>query len=355
MNGGPAVPGAGAGVKAATSPLSPQQLRQTAFGFAPVIMLDAAVRLGVFDALLAGPLVSDEVAQCCRTSTRGTRPLLDALAALGFLNKENGRYSLTPESATFLVTTSPAFLGAFVHHYVHNLLPAWQQLETVVRTGKPAKNLDSEHQGAAFFRDFVPALFAMSQAAARVLAETILRERGSGPIRVLDVGAGSAVFGIAFAAGNPNATVTAADWKDVLDVAREITSRANVMDRFSFAEGDMFESGFGSNFDVATLGNVLHMEGPERCQTLLRKVYCSLAPGGTIAIIEYVPDDDRTGEPVHLIFAVNMLVNTAKGDTYTFREITQWLLEAGFQNVRRVDTPSPSPAILADKPRIQER
>jgi ubiquinone/menaquinone biosynthesis C-methylase UbiE len=331
--------------------LSPKQLRETVFGFAPVIMLDAAVRLGVFDALSAGPLTSADVAQRCQISTRGTRPLLDALASLQFLKKEDGRYSLVPESATFLVKTSAAFLGGFIQHNVHNMLPAWQQLESVIRTGNPARSLDSEQQGAAFFRDFVPALFAMSQITAGVLAETILRERGNGSTKVLDVGAGSAVFGIAFAAANPNATVTAADWKEVLDVAREITRKWNVFDRFSFAEGDIFESEFGSGFDVAVLGNILHMEGPERCQALVRKVHEALAPGGTIAVMEYVPDDERTGQPVHLIFAVNMLVNTTAGDTYTFREINQWLVEAGFKNVRQVDTPSPAPAILADKPR----
>jgi ubiquinone/menaquinone biosynthesis C-methylase UbiE len=339
--------------KVAGGNLNPIQLRQTVFGYAPVIMLDAAIRLGVFDALSSGPLTSAEVAQRCQTSMRGTRPLLDALASLEFLKKHDGCYSLTPESAVFLVKTSPTFFGGFIHHNVHNLMSSWQQLEDVVRTGKPAKSLDTEKQGGAFFREFVPALFALSQAAARVLAEGILRERGSGPLKVLDVGAGSAVFGIAFAIANLNAQVTAADWKAVLEVARDIALQSNVLDRFSFVEGDLFESDFGSGFDVATLGNILHMEGPERCRTLLRKVYEALAPGGTIAIVEYVPDDDRTGQPMHLIFAVNMLVNTAEGDTYTFPEIREWLVEAGFENVRRVDTPSPSPAILAAKPGVR--
>lgn len=330
--------------------LNPTQLRQTVFGYAPVMMLDAAIRLGLFDALSSGPLTSAEVAQRCEISLRGTRPLLDALASLEFLKKQDGRYSLTAESATFLVKTSPTYFGSFIYHNVHNLLCSWQRLEDAVRTGKPVQSLDAENQGGAFFREFVPALFALSQAAARVLAEGILRERGSGPLKVLDVGAGSAVFGMAFAIANPNAQVTAADWKAVLEVARDIALQRNVLDRFSFVEGDLFESDFGSAFDVATLGNILHMEGPERCQTLVRKVYEALAPGGTITIIEYVPDDDRTGQPMHLIFAVNMLVNTAEGDTYTLPEIRQWLLDAGFENIRRMDTPSPSPAILADKP-----
>ncbi len=330
--------------------VSPQKLRQMVFGFAPAIMLDTAVQLRFFDVLSSGPLTGADVAQQCQTSPRGTQRLLDALCSLEFLRKEGGRYALVPEAASFLVRSSPSFVGSFIRHNVHTLLPAWQQLETVVRTGKPAKTLDRQQEGGAFFHEFAPALFALSQSAARALAEAILRERGSGPMRVLDIGAGSAVFGIALATANPKARVTATDWREVLDVARDFARDWDVLDRFSFVDGDLFESDFGSGFDVATLGNILHMEGPERCQTLIRKVYGALAPGGTIAIIEYVPDDDRTGQPMHLIFAVNMLVNTVEGDTYTFREIKQWLLAAGFDNVRRVDTPTPSPAILADKP-----
>lgn len=105
---------------------------------------------------------------------------MNALVSQRFLQKEGARYSLTPESARFLVTNSPTFLGGFIHHNVHSLLPAWQQLETVVRTGKPARNLDREQQGVAFFREFVPALFTLSRAAAAAFAEAILRKRGAG-------------------------------------------------------------------------------------------------------------------------------------------------------------------------------
>ena len=76
-----------------------------------------------------------------------------------------------------------------------------------------------------------------------------------------------------------------------------------------------------------------------------------VAPGGTIAIAEFVPDDDRAGPPAPLIFAVNMLVNTELGDTFTFREISGWLAEAGFEQARQLEAPSVSPLILANRPR----
>ncbi len=103
--------------------------------------------------------------------------------------------------------------------------------------------------------------------------------------------------------------------------------------------------------NVATLGHILHSEGEERSRALLRKTYDALAPGGTIAIAEFLVNDDRTGPPNGLIFAVNMLVATEHGDTYSFSEITRWLAQAGFENVRTLDSPGPSPLILANRPK----
>ena len=101
---------------------------------------------------------------------------------------------------------------------------------------------------------------------------------------------------------------------------------------------------------MATLGHILHSEGAERSRKLLAKVFDALASGGTIAIAEFLVDASRTGPLTGLFFAVNMLVNTDCGDTYSFEEIAGWLTEAGYVNTRTVASPGPSPLILADKP-----
>jgi hypothetical protein len=106
----------------------------------------------------------------------------------------------------------------------------------------------------------------------------------------------------------------------------------------------------GTGYDVATLGHILHSEGAERSRKLLARVFAALAPGGTIAIAEMVPRDDRTGPAQPLVFAVNMLVFTEQGDTFTFAEISEWLKTAGFENPRTLESPGPSPLILATKP-----
>ena len=107
---------------------------------------------------------------------------------------------------------------------------------------------------------------------------------------------------------------------------------------------------FGKNHSVATLGHILHSEGTKRSRKLLKKVFNALAPGGTIAIMEFLVNDQRTAPPVSLLFAVNMLVNTETGDTFSFKEISQWLRAAGFVKPRLLNVPAVSPLVLATKP-----
>jgi len=91
-------------------------------------------------------------------------------------------------------------------------------------------------------------------------------------------------------------------------------------------------------------------EGRDRSRRLLRKTFRALAPGGTLVISEFMPEDDRTGPPAPLIFAVNMLLHTEAGDTFTFAEMAEWLREAGFANPRLLKAPAPSPLVLATRP-----
>jgi methylase of polypeptide subunit release factors len=168
---------------------------------------------------------------------------------------------------------------------------------------------------------------------------------------VRDLAAGSGVWGIALAQQSPHVSVTAVDWPGVLPATRRVVGRFNLTDRFSFVAGDLHSAAFGTGHQIATLGHILHSEGERFSRTLLRKTFDALSPGGTIAIAEFLANDDRTGPPNAIIFAVNMLVNTDEGDTFTFPEIRKWLQEAGFSEVRTLDAPGPSPLILATKPR----
>ena len=332
--------------------LNPQRISQLASGYAAPLMLEAAIEHKVFDLLDRGLMTAEEVARASGTSVRGMRILLNGLIALELISKDAaGRYALTPESAAFLVRGKPDYRGGMLRHTSKQLMPKWMQLTEVVRTGKPAQAVNQEGSGSAFFAEFVEAIFPNSYAAAVAAAKHLNLAVATAPVKVLDIAAGSGVWGIALAQSSPRVQVTAVDWPAVLPVTRKIAARYGVADRFTFTAGDLRSADFGSGHHIATLGHILHSEGESASRALLKKTFAALAPGGTILIAEMVPEDDRSGPPHALVFAVNMLVNTEAGDTFSFNEIARWLREAGFVSPRTLDGPGPSPLILADKPR----
>ena len=335
---------------AGQKPITPERLGQLAWGYGPPLIIGAAVVHGLFDAIAEGPKTSDELAAARKISPRGSRAILNALVALDLLKKDaQGRYSLTPESDTFLVSSKPSFQGGIFRHIDRQLIPKWLGLDEMVRTGKPSRSVNQENTGAEFFHAFVEDIFPMSYGAAQALANELKLETASKPVKVLDLAAGSGVWGIALAQKSPQVRVTAVDWHGVIDVTRRVATRHKVVDRFTFVEGDLHNAPFGKDHDVATLGHILHSEGPTLSKKLLAKTHAALRPGGTIAIAEFLTNDTRTGPPNALIFAVNMLVNTDEGDTFSFEEISSWLREAGFTNPRTLASPGPSPLILATR------
>ncbi len=336
----------------ANSSPTPERLTQFAWGFAPPLAIEAAVRHGVFDRLHKGPRTADQLAAETGASIRGLTGILNVLVGLQLLGRDGDRYALTPESAAFLVSSQPGYHGMFFHHISDQLLPRWLQLNEIVRSGRSSNRVNQEEEGAQFFSEFVESIFPISFPAASALGEHLGIPGAAAPVSVLDIGAGSGVWGIALAKQSPRVRVRAVDWPLVLEVTKRVAARHGVADRLTAAPGEFFEADFGEGHQVATVGHILHSEGRDRSRRLLKKIWSALAPGGTIAIQEFVPNEERTG-PLHtLIFAVNMLVNTDEGNTFTFAEMSAWLSEAGYGNPRLLDVPSVSPLVLADKPRF---
>jgi hypothetical protein len=333
------------------APVTPERIMQLAWGYIPPLMLEAAIRNRVFDLLDGGPMTLAEVSSATGASERGLTALMNALVGLDFLARtDDGLYSLTPESSLFLVRSKPGFQGGIILHTSEQLLPKYLNLNQIVASGKPAAAVNRESDGGEFFRNFVVDIFPMSYPSAQVLGQALGLPKADGPVRVLDLAAGSGVWGIALAQSSAHVTVTAVDWPEVLPVTRATVERFGLSGRFSFVEGDLLSADFGAEHTVATLGHILHSEGEERSRALLAKTYEALASGGTIAIAEFLVNADRRGPVVGLFFAINMLVNTENGNTYSFEEIAGWLAGIGFINARLVEAPGPSPLILAEKP-----
>jgi ubiquinone/menaquinone biosynthesis C-methylase UbiE len=338
-------------LEASKTHVTPERLMQLAWGHSAPLSIEAGIRLGIFDALDGHARTAEQVATATNCSLRGTTVLLNLLGGFGFVEKSSqSAYSLTPESETFLVSTKPGFQGGLFRHISQQLMPKWLNLTEIVRTGKPAANVSGQAEGAEFFEKFVEDIFPMSYPAARTLAEDLKIAQSKHAISVLDLATGSGVWGIALAQASPNVTVRAVDWPNVLEITKRISTKFGLADRFTFAPGDLLEADFGSGHQIATLGHILHSEGEKRSILLLEKTFKALAPGGTIAIAEFLVNEDRTAPMSGLVFAMNMLVNTSAGNTYSFEEIRGWLQQAGFENVRKLNSPGPSPLILADRP-----
>ncbi len=330
--------------------VTPERILQMAWGYVPPLVLEAAIRHRVFDVLDGGAMTVDEVARVTGASVRGLTAIMNALVGLEYLSKDaESRYALTPESAAFLVSTRPSFQGGLIRHCSEHLIPRWLHLNEVVATGDPVSAVNEEKSGGEFFHDFVLDIFPMSYPAAQFLAHERNFGTSGSPVRVLDLAAGSGVWGIALAQSSPRVQVTAVDWPEVLPVTRKTVARFGLAERFSFVEGDLHDADFGSGYQLATLGHILHSEGEAQSRNLLAKTFAALASGGTIAIAEFLVNRDRTGPLTGLFFAVNMLVNTRNGNTWSVEEIGEWLQETGFVNVRTIPSPGHSPLLLATK------
>ncbi|EQD52076.1 O-methyltransferase family 2 [mine drainage metagenome] len=318
------------------------------FSFVASRVLAAGVQLDVFSLIAAGHETATGIAQAAGASERGMGRLLDALTALELLGKTNGRYRLSPLAERFLVRGTPGYFGAMLEH--DRLWEAWGALPAVIRSGMPHGRVEQQEKAEEFFPILVRSLHVLHGELARRTAELLgagTRHRG---LRVVDVACGSGIWGIAMAEADREARITAQDFPALLEVTREYLRRHGVEAQFEFLPGDLKQVDFGANrFDVALLGNIVHSEGERSSRDLFKRLHRALGPQGRIVIIDMIPNEDRSGPPFPVFFALNMLVNTLEGDTYTLGEYTRWLTEAGFTKVETADVGSHSPIIIGTK------
>lgn len=325
-----------------------ERLHQAHFSFAPERVLSTSLKFDVFSHIAAGKKTAAEIAAAAGTSERGMRMLLNALAALELLAKREGRYEVPPDLARYLVRESPEYLGAFFA--TDHLWNSWGHLADAVREGKPWRSASEKEVAEEFFPVLVRTLHITNSKPAQNLAPQLVSLCGKSGLRVLDIGCGSAVWSIAIAKADPKARITAFDYPKVLETTRQFAKREGVADRTEYMPGDFRVAQFPeSSFDIVLVGNIAHGEGPEGVRDLFARTHRALVSGGRLVVVDMIPNDERSGPPYPLLFALNMLVNTDHGDTYTLPEYREWLTGAGFARIDTLDIGLHSPTIVATK------
>jgi SAM-dependent methyltransferase len=330
--------------------LTPSIVFENLQAFQRTFALKAAIELDIFRAVGQEPGDVASIARHAQASERGIRILCDFLVVAGLLQKEDGRYRHTPSSAAFLDPASPTCLASIARFLsLPEMRAPYEHLADIVRSGRKTvlPGEGSVEPENPIWVEFAQSMGPMMAPMAGPLGAIVLEGR-SGPMRVLDIAAGHGLFGIEIAKQNPQAHVTGLDWAPVLRVALENARHAGVHERYDMLPGSAFEVEFGGPYDAVLLTNFLHHFDAGTCVQLLKKVRRSLKPGGCVATLEFVPNEDRVSPPMPAAFSMTMLTTTADGDAYTFRELSDMHRQAGFDAVTAHPVPmSPHTIVMA--------
>ncbi|MER7755165.1 class I SAM-dependent methyltransferase [Kitasatospora sp. NPDC097643] len=305
-----------------------------------VAVLHCATSLGLFTAVERTDGRPESVARARGVSTRGVRVTLDALCAMDFVRKSDGRYRLTDLARHYLVEDSPGYYGDTL--LKTTLMPSLiDELSSSVTRGFADPRLsERENAGALWAEDFAPSLVSWSQEAA-VARETWRAAgvdlHGLRDARVLDLGCGAAVKSLVTAQVHPGNRVTAVDLHpEVLDVARKVADLMGVGDRLDARTGDLRELDLGTEVaDLAFSSAVLYFYAPEELAGVFRRIRRALRPGGTLVLNHRMPDDERTTLLEPLLLAVQLFLLHHDSQVLTFAEYRDLLLDAGFERVEQ--------------------
>jgi hypothetical protein len=295
----------------------------------------AAADLDLFDALAHDALPARELARKLHCDLRGLVIVLDALAALRLLTKRAGSYSLPVGSAAYLTSDGPHSILAMAQHQA-NCLRRWTQLATTVKTGRPVMCIASLRGKAGDAAAFIGAMHNVSAPIANQVIRAIqpLRFR-----HLLDLGGASGTWTLAFLRAFPSAQGTLFDLPHVIPMARRRLQAAGLLHRVKLVAGDFMADKLPSGADLAWVSAIVHQNSRVQNRALFTTVFQALLPGGHIAIRDILMDSTRTHPLAGALFAVNMLVSTDAGGTFTFDELREDLQAAGFIQplVRRHD------------------
>jgi len=306
--------------------------------------VETGLNIGLFHRMTGTPEQPSTLASDCGVSERGLRPLLYLLGSIGLLQEDkDGLFSLHPETEHFL---SETWAGQEEKVTVPE---EWRNLEQAVRTGRCVRPpIEGEEDGGNFFSGVVETLFGLHSKIAWALEANL-----PGSInRVLDLGAGSAVWSLGIAAQRNDVSVVAVDLEKVLEkTTRKFVERYDATDRYEFRSGSYHAVPVEEeHYDLIYLGHIIHSEGWEASCSLIQRCRKALRSGGLLAIAEWVGSKPRSADYHANLFHLNMLMFTENGLVFDAQEMEELCREAKYEHLRWVKGPGKYPVLLAQKP-----
>ena len=333
--------------------LKPDKIMQTGLGFWASKTLMSAIEMDLFTELSRGSQPYEALTARLGLHPRSARDFLDALVALGFLQRSDGRYSNTPETDLFLDRKKPSYIGGLLEMANQRLYPFWGHLTEALRTGLPQNEVKSGGPGLfetlyadpARLKQFLAAMTGISHAANMTIARAFPWKDYR---TFVDVGTAQGDLAAQIALVNPHLRGMGFDLPEVAPIFEEYVAAAGVTDRLSFEPGDFFKHGF-PKADVVLMGHILHDWDLPTKKVLIGKAFEAIPSGGALVVYESIIDNDRSKNAFGLMMSLNMLIETPGGFDYTGADCSAWMAEAGFSSTRVEPLVGPDSMVIGIK------
>lgn len=332
--------------------VSPDAIMQLGFGFWGSKVLLSAVEIGLFTRLADGPLNPEAICAQLGLNRRGVRDFLDALVALGMLERGNDGYANTTAGGVFLDRRKPTYLGGVLEMANARLYPFWGSLTEALHTGEPQNEakqgrdlFDELYNDAGRLEEFLKAMTGLSLGPAAAIAEKFPWHQYK---TFADIGTAQGGLPVRVARAHPHLIGFGLDLPVVRPHFEAYVAGQGLAGRLSFREGDFFADALPAA-DVIVMGHILHDWGLDAKRALLGKAYQALPYGGALIVYDPIIDDERRSNAFGLLMSLNMLIETRAGFDFTAADCVGWMEDAGFSETRLEHLTGPDSMIVGIK------
>ena len=291
-----------------------------------------AYESGLFDNLSGSDgKTADQVAADLQLSNKGVTRLLTALCALNIIKKKQELYKVSKGFKPLLNSESDDYLGGMFDHEIH-LYKRWSRLLESVKSGQPVKKTNKKRS----VQDTKRFINAMETLGRRSSPKVINKLKLKDNQHILDLGGGPGVYMESFFTKRPQMKVTLFDQGETIRYAQKRLATHPFYDRMFFKEGDLLKDGYGKNYDIIFISNVIHIYGPDKIFDILKKCHTALKPKGRVFIKDFFLNKQRTGPEFSSQFSLHMLLSSEDGECYSISEMLALLERSGFKKERLI-------------------